>query len=444
MFAKENLYRGWTLDDLGNWTSFDDDGDTTTSTYNAANENTSYTYDHDGNLTADGTCEYTYDAWNRLVEVEDSSSDVLADYRYDGQGRLIVSAQATTTAGTLDSFTYYFYSGTQVVETRHSAALSSSPDSLAPQFQYVWSAQYVDSPIVRDENADADSTCTGAADERLYYLTDANHNVTSLVDASGAVVERYVYTPYGAATFYNSDWTEKAVQTSSVGNTRLFAGMDYDATTGLYADRARWYNPATGTFLTRDPAATDVNLYRYCHNDPTGATDPSGLSEYYGPLPFDWTFYASQAAGYGMAATFVSAGTWAACTGFSVLSISGEDADANGIPDITESLFSNPIAAGATVSHWYNPFSWPWGEWWHHFFPVAVDGVIEAAKVPVPVGPLIGALEAGSGLYGIGKVSEAQKHYNEVMGDPNSTEAQKQEATDALERAKGILRGSLH
>ena len=64
-----------------------------------------------------------------------------------------------------------------------------------------------------------------------------------------------------------------------------------------------------------------------------------------------------------MAATFVSAGTWAACTGFSVLSISGEDADANGIPDITESLFSNPIAPGPWADHWSNAhgeaFPWP-------------------------------------------------------------------------------------
>ena len=53
-------------------------------------------------------------------------------------------------------------------------------------------------------------------------------------------VDHYHYTydragnAYGEVTYYNADWTEKAVQTSSVGNTRLFAGMDHDSSTGMY------------------------------------------------------------------------------------------------------------------------------------------------------------------------------------------------------------------
>jgi len=122
------------------------------------------------------------------------------------------------------------------------------------------------------------------AADRIYYLTDANHNVTSLIDASGTVVERYYSSPYGQVTIITPDWTQ--TRTSSLyNNTILFAGMDYDPSTELYYDRARWYNPATGTFLTRDPAAADVNLYRYCHNDPISSTDPTGLYEEYGQLP---------------------------------------------------------------------------------------------------------------------------------------------------------------
>ena len=34
-------------------------------------------------------------------------------------------------------------------------------------------------------------------DKRLYYLTDANMNVTALVNTSGQVVERYEYDPCG-------------------------------------------------------------------------------------------------------------------------------------------------------------------------------------------------------------------------------------------------------
>ena len=45
-------------------------------------------------------------------------------------------------------------------------------------------------------------------------------------------------------------------------------------------NRARWYDPQTGRWLSQDPigfAAGDANLYRYVGNSPTNATDPSGL-----------------------------------------------------------------------------------------------------------------------------------------------------------------------
>ena len=46
-----------------------------------------------------------------------------------------------------------------------------------------------------------------AGDNTRYYASDANHNVTAMIDAaSGDVVERYVYTAYGVANVYSADW----------------------------------------------------------------------------------------------------------------------------------------------------------------------------------------------------------------------------------------------
>jgi hypothetical protein len=46
-----------------------------------------------------------------------------------------------------------------------------------------------------------DTDSDGTLDETLYYCQDANMNVTALVAASdGAVVERYMYDPYGKAS----------------------------------------------------------------------------------------------------------------------------------------------------------------------------------------------------------------------------------------------------
>ena len=98
------------------------------------------------------------------------------------------------------------------------------------------------------------------------------------------MVERYVYTPFGGVTIYQcsgNSWTQaQQVGASPNNNTILFAGMRLDPTTGLYYDNARWYDPGSGAFITRDPmgyAAGDPNLYRYCGNNPTSATDPTGL-----------------------------------------------------------------------------------------------------------------------------------------------------------------------
>ena len=57
------------------------------------------------------------------------------------------------------------------------------------------------------------------------------------------------------------------------------AGREWDDFTNLYYNRARWYDPAIGRFISADPigfVGGDANLYRYCGNSPANATDPSG------------------------------------------------------------------------------------------------------------------------------------------------------------------------
>ena len=60
------------------------------------------------------------------------------------------------------------------------------------------------------------------------------------------------------------------------------AGYYTDTETGLILCTHRYYDPANGRWLTRDPIgyAGGVNLYGYCGNDPGNRWDPSG----YNPL----------------------------------------------------------------------------------------------------------------------------------------------------------------
>ena len=109
-----------------------------------------------------------------------------------------------------------------------------------------------------------------------YFLTDANYNVTAVLNSSGAVIERYVYSAYGTATVYSPDYST-TYSASTVGNTVLFAGMWVDPTTGLARTSSRWYNTVLNTFMTSDPAQQGTNWYEYSGDDPADETDPTGL-----------------------------------------------------------------------------------------------------------------------------------------------------------------------
>jgi RHS repeat-associated protein len=59
----------------------------------------------------------------------------------------------------------------------------------------------------------------------------------------------------------------------------LFTSREFDAETGLYYNRARYFDPTTGRWTTEDPmgfAPGDPNLYRYVFNSSTMLVDPSG------------------------------------------------------------------------------------------------------------------------------------------------------------------------
>ncbi|MGA9672319.1 MAG: RHS repeat-associated core domain-containing protein, partial [Terracidiphilus sp.] len=64
-----------------------------------------------------------------------------------------------------------------------------------------------------------------------------------------------------------------------------YRGEQFDSDLGLYYLRARYYNPATGRFLSRDPeggkAKDPVSLhkYLYANGDPVNGWDPTGRQD---------------------------------------------------------------------------------------------------------------------------------------------------------------------
>ena len=176
--------------------------------------------------------------------------------------------------GSATSVTRYYYSGQQLVEG--DTAVNGVTTT---RYQYLWSPRYIDAPILRDTLNTDGSVNLG---DRIFYLTDANYNVTAVVGMSGGswqVVEPYRYDAYGKVTVCSPNGNPIGGNASQFGNTILYAGETFDSSTGLYYDRARYYDPQLGRFISQDPmsaAGSGSNLYAYCGDNPTDATDPSG------------------------------------------------------------------------------------------------------------------------------------------------------------------------
>ncbi|MEZ5942930.1 MAG: RHS repeat-associated core domain-containing protein [Planctomycetaceae bacterium] len=302
----------WTLDATGNWDGFrqDDNGNGTwdlnqTRTANEVNEITGITdsvgppwltpeYDANGNMTAIPTGQApqglnwptftadewsaftpdewagfvvgssltgTYDAWNRLVKLEDESN-TLQENEYDGRGFRVV--KKAYSGGTLDQTRHYYFSNSwQVLEERVDA--STTPDR-----HYVWGIRYIDDLILRDR------TTTSTLDERLYAMQDGNWNVTTVANASGTVQERYEYDPYGNTTFLSPTFASRSA--SDYDWETLYAGYRWDSDVGLFQVRFRWYSPVMGTWTKRD-SIPQVNRYLYSSSMPVKRLDPLGLQD---------------------------------------------------------------------------------------------------------------------------------------------------------------------
>ena len=178
------------------------------------------------------------------------SSLVKTANEYDGLHRRIVRDE---TGGSGDQRRFFYSQQWQALEERVGTSSNA-------KLQYVFGPRYVDEIVLRDE----DTTGNGVLNERLYYLQDANFNVTAGQYVRQRVLERYLYEPYGEATFKTGSWGSRSA--SSYANEMMFTGRRVDPETGLQINRYRFYHQQLGRWVTRDPigyASGDYNLVHY-------------------------------------------------------------------------------------------------------------------------------------------------------------------------------------
>jgi RHS repeat-associated protein len=108
-----------------------------------------------------------------------------------------------------------------------------------------------------------------AGGQTIYYLQDHAGSVTALTSATGTLLGRYHYSPFG--TLVSSDAGLPAQPLK-------WTGRELDET-GLYYLPARYYHPGWGRFISEDPAGLEagLNVYLFALNSPLGMRDPFGL-----------------------------------------------------------------------------------------------------------------------------------------------------------------------
>jgi len=105
-----------------------------------------------------------------------------------------------------------------------------------------------------------------------FYVYDGGGSVRQLTNSAQTVTDTYDYDAFGNVVN----------KTGTTPNNFLYRGEQYDSDLGLYYLRARYYNPATDRFLSRDPEPGNIAIpdtlhkYLYAGGEPVDWVDPSG------------------------------------------------------------------------------------------------------------------------------------------------------------------------
>jgi RHS repeat-associated protein len=208
-------------------------------------------YDLQGNLYNKNGLIHRFDFGNRLRSVDGKEA-----YRYDGLGRRVLSWRWPTPTMPQGSLALSMYSqaGQLLYEEDHHAA-----PMVAKEHIYL-----AGSVIATRENK------WGVSLEVKYQHTDALGSPVAVTNASGQVIERLDYEPWGA------------IIGKPAHNGIGFTGHVMDGATGLTYMQQRYYDPSLGRFLSVDPVTAYggdwryFNRYHYAAGNPYKYVDPDG------------------------------------------------------------------------------------------------------------------------------------------------------------------------
>jgi RHS repeat-associated protein len=206
----------------------------------------------------DRITHYTWDAENRLVGLNVPASGLNVAYVYDSEGQLVREDRGTEPLAA--NATVYLadknLAWSQILEERDGAG------SLKAGYLFA------DTQLLKQ---------TRGAQSAYYHSDHLSPSV--LTDSAGAILNRYIYSPFGEVVHQSGSGSLGA---PGIANTHLFAGERFNTDSGLYYNRARWMDPRIGRFASIDPhpgaqgRPNTLNDYAYAGGNPVGIIDPTG------------------------------------------------------------------------------------------------------------------------------------------------------------------------
>ncbi|WP_152683414.1 RHS repeat-associated core domain-containing protein [Kocuria sp. SM24M-10] len=224
--------------------------------FNAANQvtNGGFTYDGNGNITADPNGTYTYNAAQQMTSTTQATGT--HSYTYAGADQKELIEQ-----GTDEGYYHYVYGredqfGNPVIE----------------QINLFNSTGYVERDPVTGEPLML-RTPTGM---QSLYVYDGIGNPLALITAASYTATAYNYDPYGVATL-----TENSGGWGTPMNPYQFKNGLYDRSTNMVKFGLRWYSTQWGRFSQQDTLdapldPANANRYAFAANDPINNADPTG------------------------------------------------------------------------------------------------------------------------------------------------------------------------
>ncbi|HET6453117.1 MAG TPA: RHS repeat-associated core domain-containing protein [Armatimonadota bacterium] len=102
--------------------------------------------------------------------------------------------------------------------------------------------------------------------------------MNAIVDEDGELVKTFDYEEFGGPHPASVGQIVDPNNQNAANNQLKFAGGVGHLTddSGLIYMRARYYDPASGRFISEDPGRNGTNWYAYCGNNPVNMVDPTG------------------------------------------------------------------------------------------------------------------------------------------------------------------------